>query len=37
MTNFANYAAEAFNDQASAREYISDRCIELEKLLVELT
>jgi len=37
MTNFANYAAEAFDDNDSAREYISARCRELEKFLTELT
>ena len=37
MTNFANYAAEAFDDQDAAREYISARCIELDNFLAELT
>ncbi len=30
MTNFANYAATAFDDDDSAREYISARCKEIE-------
>ena len=33
MTNFANYAATAFDDDDSAREYISARCEEIEKYL----
>ena len=33
MTNFVNYAATAFNDDDSAREYIAARCEEIEKYL----
>lgn len=35
MTNFANYAATAFDDDESARTYISARCDEIEKYLRE--
>ena len=37
MANFANYAATAFDDEDSARNYISARCDEIEKYLAELT
>ena len=33
MTNFANYAAQIINSEERAREFISARCDEMEKLL----
>lgn len=36
MVNFANYAATAFDTDEGAREYISARCVEIEKYLTEL-
>ncbi|MBT3338905.1 MAG: phosphotransferase [Anaerolineae bacterium] len=33
MVNFANYAAIAFREDDGAREYISARCVEIEKYL----
>jgi Ser/Thr protein kinase RdoA (MazF antagonist) len=36
MVNFANYAATAFDDDDGVREYISARCVEIEKYLAKL-